>query len=393
MPAARNNGVGELLQAVVGVLVPDNVRAGQPAELMPGGRPEVGPATLQEIPSARTRLFEGPGMGVANTEAEVRVSVITRETHYAPVAPASLSGPATERAVIPANLGTGLSAHMALSSADRSASAENPPSAEAVQVSGAVDVTARSRSGVAGEESEDGFRHRMLATQEAKVGAEDGQDAEPAGRKAAPAAAAGEARVSGVGSPQSAPATPAASVLPQVVDRITTMLSQPSGDTPDTSAKGTTAAAPSAGSQLKVLRIELQPAELGTIEVHLSLREDALELKLDASRAETATLIARDKDTLANMLRSAGYLIDGLTVQVVESDRGVNAGIQPGGHGMQTSSQSMGQAHTGSSQPDGRSDRTDRQPQHNGQGPNSFEQDEHASDQRNRRPADGALYV
>ncbi|HXF55718.1 MAG TPA: flagellar hook-length control protein FliK [Hyphomicrobiaceae bacterium] len=393
VPPDRNNRIEELLQAVVRVLAPGEVQAGQSAQEMPGGRSGVGPARQPEVPSARTRPLEGGGTAVANTEAEVRVSVIARETHYAPIALASLSDTAAERAAMPANLGTGPSAQTAAGRADRSVSGAYLPSSEARQASGAADVTTRARSGAAGEGPDDGLQHMRPATREAKVEAVEGSDTEHAGRKASLAAATGETRVSGGQSPQSAPATVAVSVVQQVADRITAMFSDPGGDAPDPAAKGATATTPSAGSQLKVLRIELQPAELGTIEVHLSLKEDALELKLEASRAETATIIARDKDALANMLRSAGYLIDGLTVQVVESDRSLNAGSQPGGHAMQTSSQSTAHAQSGSSQPDGRSDRTDRQPHNNGQGSHSYQRDEHASDQRSRRPADGALYV
>lgn len=110
---------------------------------------------------------------------------------------------------------------------------------------------------------------------------------------------------------------------------------------------------------LKVLHIQLQPADLGAVTVRMSLKDDALELKLDVSQQGTAHLIQKDHEALSQALRSAGYLVDGVTVQVAEPDRSQMTSGQSGqqGQGAQSSPQSSGQQGSGSPQPNGNSGR------------------------------------
>ncbi len=91
---------------------------------------------------------------------------------------------------------------------------------------------------------------------------------------------------------------------------------------------------------LKVLHIKLDPPELGALTIRMSLKNDTLHLQIEASRHETARLIERDHDALSGMLRSAGYSIDGLSVQVTTGDRGNGAQQFSGGSGF---NQSAGQ--------------------------------------------------
>src|SRR5581483_9007207 len=65
---------------------------------------------------------------------------------------------------------------------------------------------------------------------------------------------------------------------------------------------------------VKVLHLELQPADLGTITVRMSLKQDALDIRLEASRHDTAVALQNDQDGLAKLLASAGYRIDGVTI-------------------------------------------------------------------------------
>jgi len=67
---------------------------------------------------------------------------------------------------------------------------------------------------------------------------------------------------------------------------------------------------------IKVLHLELQPADLGTITIRMSLRQDVLDIRLEASRHDTAVMLQRDQEGLAKLLTSAGYRIDGVTVTV-----------------------------------------------------------------------------
>jgi chemotaxis protein MotD len=88
----------------------------------------------------------------------------------------------------------------------------------------------------------------------------------------------------------------------------------------DKSPAGPAAApAPSTQSQpVKVVTIQLNPAELGTLTVRISLRNDALELQVETSRRETARMVDADRETLSSLLRSAGYHVEAVTVRAVE---------------------------------------------------------------------------
>jgi chemotaxis protein MotD len=96
-------------------------------------------------------------------------------------------------------------------------------------------------------------------------------------------------------------------------------------------------------SPVKILHIQLQPAELGTVTIRMAVKDGALRLELEAGRSDTAQLIQRDREALSALLRSAGYLIDGVDVRMADP----SAGAAPGGNqaGMQ-----MQGGHSGSSQ-------------------------------------------
>jgi hypothetical protein len=102
----------------------------------------------------------------------------------------------------------------------------------------------------------------------------------------------------------------------QIVDGIAAEIPPPR----DTSPAGP-AAAPTPGTQsqpVKVVTIQLNPAELGTLTVRISLRNDALELQVETSRRDTARMVEADRDALSSLLRSAGYHVEAVTVRAVE---------------------------------------------------------------------------
>lgn len=107
---------------------------------------------------------------------------------------------------------------------------------------------------------------------------------------------------------------------------------------------------------IKVLSIQLQPADLGTITVRMELKDSELKLHVEADRADTADLIRGDQDTLSRLLRSAGFAIDPSAIRVVEGDR-VAASQQLGQQGTQTNLQSSPQWQSGSSERQGHGQR------------------------------------
>jgi chemotaxis protein MotD len=103
---------------------------------------------------------------------------------------------------------------------------------------------------------------------------------------------------------------------------------------------------------LKVLHIQLQPADLGTVTVRMSLREKTLQLDLEVSRGEGAQLLQRDKDALSSLLRSAGYLVEGMDVRIADPG---TAASQTSTGGAQAGPQMQWGGQPGSSHTDGRS--------------------------------------
>jgi chemotaxis protein MotD len=81
-------------------------------------------------------------------------------------------------------------------------------------------------------------------------------------------------------------------------------------------------------SAVKVLHLQLQPAELGTVTIRIAVKDNALRVDLEVGRNETAHLIQRERDALSALLRSAGYSIDGLDVRLADQ---TGSSMQGGG--------------------------------------------------------------
>ncbi len=113
---------------------------------------------------------------------------------------------------------------------------------------------------------------------------------------------------------------------------------------------------PAAKSVLKILHIQLQPADLGTVTVRMELKDAELSLHVEAERPETAELIRNDQDTLSKLLRASGYNVDPASVRVTDADR-TAAAQQTGQNGTQTSFQSSPQSHPGASERQGNQQR------------------------------------
>jgi chemotaxis protein MotD len=146
---------------------------------------------------------------------------------------------------------------------------------------------------------------------------------------------------------------------------------------------------PIARSVVKVLQIELQPANLGTITVRMELKDAGLTLHVQADRADTADLIRADEDTLSKLLRASGYDIGSGSIRFTEPDRsiqaaqttqqaaqqsaqqngqqGQQAGQQSGQQGSQSNLQGSAQSQSGWAS------RQERQQQQNNQAPQGAE--------------------
>jgi flagellar hook-length control protein FliK len=143
------------------------------------------------------------------------------------------------------------------------------------------------------------------------------------------------------------------------------------------------------GSTVKVLQLRLDPPELGMLSVRMSLKQGVLALQVEATRPETASLIERDRDALIGLLRTAGYSVDGLTVQMTPSASNSALGSNYGGNLATTGQQ---QQFAGQQTGEDRSGQTG-QDQHQDQGqPVWGDADENAEMHPARDPG-GALYL
>ncbi len=120
-------------------------------------------------------------------------------------------------------------------------------------------------------------------------------------------------------------------------------------------------------SPTKVLHIQLQPVELGTVTMKLSLKDNALHVELEVGRGETKTLIQNDRDALTSLLRSAGYLVEGLDVRMADPN---SANMNGGGGQASLQAQSGGSSQTDAHSPGARGQDARGRHGHDGSGTN-----------------------
>lgn len=71
-------------------------------------------------------------------------------------------------------------------------------------------------------------------------------------------------------------------------------------------------------SALRVLNLQLHPAELGTVTVKMRLAGETLEMELHVEKEETAKMLRHDSEKLSALLRGSGYRPDVISIQVAD---------------------------------------------------------------------------
>ncbi len=88
----------------------------------------------------------------------------------------------------------------------------------------------------------------------------------------------------------------------------------------------------SSASLVQILHLQLEPENLGKVNVKMRLAGPNLQLQVEAERPETARLIGNDTETLSGKLRSAGYEVDTLAIRTADSQApqpALTAGAEP----------------------------------------------------------------
>jgi chemotaxis protein MotD len=330
-----------------------------------GEMPSIPDATMLASLAKATSQADARRAGQPAPETMGRVSVLGRETHLAPVLAVALEGkdPSVARARQP-----GDTADFALAIGDPNLDSElaNPQSA--------ATAIRDARWGPPSPRS-DGS---PLNPQQPAPGG-------PAGDEGLPAAGAFNA-ASAVHADGLFTAGAVGNVVQQIGARVAaeagTMLGQAARS--DATAPGL---GQHFGSPIKVIHLELQPDGLGAVRIRLAVKDQTLHLALEVGRGDTASLIQRDRDTLSALLRSAGYLIEGVDVRMA-GPNGLAAPPLDGQSGMQMSA--GGQSRD--SQPEGRPPGAG--PQDNSRGSNPGHRQNGEEDQIGRnRGRGGGLYV
>lgn len=80
-----------------------------------------------------------------------------------------------------------------------------------------------------------------------------------------------------------------------------------------------------ADGRVKILNLELKPANLGSVTVRIALKDNVVSVHIEAQRHETLAVIEREREALGAALQSAGYAVDGITAGP-QSDAGRTLG-------------------------------------------------------------------
>ena len=137
--------------------------------------------------------------------------------------------------------------------------------------------------------------------------------------------------------PQILPTSSLASPVKQLAGAIAQEIGSP-GSAPPTSAPDASSMVrhPLNREPLRILKVALEPAELGHVTVRMRLTGDTLELRVTAERAETASMLERDRHLLSRIIEASGYSAGDVTVQPATPSS------QPGTITMRASTETQG---------------------------------------------------
>jgi len=94
---------------------------------------------------------------------------------------------------------------------------------------------------------------------------------------------------------------------------------------------------------LRVLDLQLKPAELGLLTIRMRLAGDSIEMEIQAQNEDTAELLRNDAEKLSNLLRGSGYRPDVINIQSTETASHDRASFHRPQQGAPTQGQSFDQ--------------------------------------------------
>ena len=174
----------------------------------------------------------------------------------------------------------------------------------------------------------------------------------------------------------------------QVANAVVTELKESAASTASAAADLATSQSNAPDQPLKILTINLEPPQLGNVTVRLRLVGTEVSIHLAAERKDTSQMLDQQRDSIRDLMQSAGYVADVAPVQHGSLD-GFQSGSgqsQPQFSGQQqASSQSQG-AFDGASNSSGQSDGGEKQARYERQSNQETRHDQDVAPQTRRGP-------
>lgn len=174
----------------------------------------------------------------------------------------------------------------------------------------------------------------------------------------------------------------------QVANAVVTELKESAAPTASAAADLATSQSNAPDQPLKILTINLEPPQLGNVTVRLRLVGTEVSIHLAAERKDTSQMLDQQRDSIRDLMQSAGYVADVAPVQHGSLD-GFQSGSgqsQPQFSGQQqASSQSQG-AFDGTSNSSGQSDGGEKQARYERQSNQETRHDQDVAPQTRRGP-------
>jgi hypothetical protein len=162
--------------------------------------------------------------------------------------------------------------------------------------------------------------------------------------------------------------------------------------TPATDIGAMLAAAQPSLSVVKTLDLQLEPPDLGTVNVKLNLSDGGLEVEVQASQSATRDLLEKDKQELTDRLADTGYAVTSVDISLAASSSTANSFADQSTTGQSSSGQTSegtSQGNNGSQGQDGGANNSSQRQSQRQSGNETYETARSAS----RRPAGAGLYI
>ena len=118
---------------------------------------------------------------------------------------------------------------------------------------------------------------------------------------------------------------PQSSPVSQVRDGIIASLKSPDADQSQNVQQPAIPTRPAAPSMLRSLDLTLSPPDLGAVKLHMSLKDNALTIEAQASKASTAQMLNDDRTSLEKGLRDAGYDVSSVKITDASGSASTNS--------------------------------------------------------------------